>query len=235
MILAAATLVVAAALVAPRTGWLQPRPRYSSVPDCAALMGLPAMVDAVRTAFGVYGEQRRQMYTDFPDAPRCAIDLIPAVSLEDYPKRETPWFRYLVVGLHLTREDWDSARSPIFLRGGVGEAREKFRQDRRNQCQKPSGATDLRDEPGFGDEAFSCWTTSDRTPSRYLGFRVSNVSFSIELGGDDFAASSSRIYDSPALLTELDQNTRCIAEVLATHFQARVTEHHHCGATDQSL
>lgn len=235
MVIAAVIVLAAIALVAPRTGWLEPRPRYTSVPTCAAIMSWPTMEDAVRTAFGTIWEQRDANYVDFPDSPLCLVSLIPLVTDGDYPKTETPWYRHLTVALQLTREEWESARSPLFLRGGVREARERFQDDRRNKCQTSSSAKDLTDEPGIGDEAFSCWTMSGEEPERRLGFRASNLRFVIKLTGGNYKPSSPVVHDGPELRADLEQNTRCIAEALATHFDARVAERHTCGGTPQAM
>lgn len=210
---AAVAVVIGATVVyvVRESGWLGPRPRYQSVPTCEVLFTSAAVDNAVRTAFSRTWEFRRTSYEDLRDAPLCSITALPDAVVLPPPKTGTPWSRSVTVGLRLFREDWQSARSPLFLRGGVREAREQFQQDRRNACRPSDGAGIA----GFGDEALLCRAGDDQ----HLLFRSSNLNVAVELSGSNYGTAH----------VDLEQDMRCIAQAVALRFGITVGDERSCG------
>lgn len=225
-----AVVAVIFAFVGPKTGWFEPRPQYKSVPTCGEILASPKVEDVFKIAFSTLAGERRQASMDLPNHPMCAFQAEHTISAS-IPSTGEPFSRSLHVSLDVYPEEWTSPRSPIFLRGGVREARERYRAE--SPCKAPRvESTD--NESGPGDEAISCWTvTGDsghRLAFRHLIFRQSNLNVAIEMAGSDYMPAGA-VGDSPELRANLEQNTRCMAEVLADFVGARVIEHHTCGGS----
>ncbi|WP_234802586.1 hypothetical protein [Mycobacteroides salmoniphilum] len=226
-----AAVAVIFTFVGPKTGWFERRPQYESAPTCGEMLASPTVEDALKVAFSTLAGERRETSMDLPDHPMCAFQAQHPMSVASIPSTGEPFSRSLHVSLDVYPEEWTSPRSPIFLRGGVREARQRYRAD--NECKAPQ-AEGPSDESGLGDEAISCWTVSgdsdDRLAFRHVIFRQSNINVAVEMVGSDYMPAGA-VGNGPALRANLEQNTRCIAEVLADFVGARVTERHTCGAS----
>jgi hypothetical protein len=219
------------AFVGPKTGWFEPRPQYKAAPTCGEMIASPKAEDIFKVAFSTLAGERRETSMDLPDHPMCAFQAEHPMSVASIPSTGEPFWRSLHVSLDVYPEEWTSPRSPIFLRGGVREARERYRAD--SECKAPQ-IEGTYNESGLGDEAISCWTVSGdsgyRLAFRHVIFRQSNLNVAVEMAGSDYMPAGA-VGDSPALRASLEQNTRCVAEVLADFVGARVTERHTCGGS----
>ncbi|MDT5225855.1 MAG: hypothetical protein QOG19_3262 [Mycobacterium sp.] len=201
---AAAAVAAAIAVGLALTAWFdRPAP---SVPNCRQTLTAP-VTEAVRSAFATLWNQRHTDVVETRDSSTCYFDASSAFSDATSAERGTPRSRSL--SLHLVQED------------------PRWFQARQAGCRPPSNTTGFADERGLGDEAFSCWATHEQGPftyvDRYLYFRVGNLSFLVTLGGANYGPQSA-IEDIPQLRTDLQQNTRCIAEALAKRFDAPLAQ-----------
>lgn len=215
---AVAAVAAAAAVVLPRTGWLTSRAHHRAVPTCAETFNWPTVQHAVETAFATLREQRERRYADVGDGALCYIDATALYIGAERPEAGTPRTRTLTA-------QW------------FPEEVRSFRL-RRGECQPAANATGLADEPGLGEDAFSCWTTFDVLPyhylARHLHVRVGDISVLIELIGANYGPQSDGD-DRLALRSEVEQHTRCIAEELTLYFDGRVSRRHPCGGTAQAM
>ncbi|BBY55396.1 hypothetical protein MKOR_26470 [Mycolicibacillus koreensis] len=224
---AVALTVVLGVVVVPRTGWFGPRARFraTTLPSCAEILTAPRVEDAVRTAFAATWAERRFLYAPGP-AGLCLVTALPkAVLAEDFPADGTPWSRNLGVSFLVTNEDWNSGNRPWYRRGGVREAKDRYREKVGDTCGDGKGE-DLTAEEDLGDEASGCWTSSFDKPSRQLLFRISNLIVDLHYEGMNFERGGE---DPSASREDLADNARCIAEAIAEFFDAPVHHPHHCG------
>lgn len=70
--------------------------------------------------------------------------------------------------------------------------------------------------------------------TRHLIFRADDVSYFVELQGADYGPQSDADAIA-ALRTDLERNTRCVAEALASHSDAGVSQNHTCGRTARDM
>lgn len=224
-----AAVAVIFAFIGPKTGWFDQRPQYSAAPTCREILASPTLEDAFKVAFSGLAGERRETSMDLPNHPVCAFQAEHTQALASTPSTGMPFSRSLRMRLDAFPEEWTSSRSPIFLRGGVREARNRYRTD--GECTRSQGER-THNEPGLGDEAVSCWVvpgdSGSRFAFRHMIFRQSNLTVDVEMAGSDYSPAGV-VGDSPPLRADLEQRTRCIAEALADFVGARVTERHTCG------